>query len=1027
MATTEQVFVEFVVQDQQLDSTTEKLQKAGQLDAQSANQFKKTNAELSKRQQLLDNVAQETISSNADVAKSIAQLDAQTQQFLKDFISGFSEGVVEALQEAGVEFNELGEVVNKNTNDTTEYIARIEALESELAKLKKSTDDAGDSQNQLDNNFKSIVKRLRELKEAGQGGGQEYLDLAQKAAALKKAQSDVSKEINAFNTDLIPSAISALQGVAGAYAVVQGAAGLFGKENEALNETLLKVNSIIAILSGLEQVNALFKKESAAATFLQVAAQQIYNVVVGETIGLLRVLRIALAATGIGAVVVALGFLIEYMLKASKATKALTDDFRKFNLQTEHGTDEMNKAIAETGRALQENQADLKAHGALQSQLNKQEIADLNSTKLALLDSEDAQRDRAATAQAMLTQMATGEREFNEDLADQLQKTVDNYKATQEKRRDISSQIHIKLIEQERQLQQETLEAAADTAAGRLAIARKNSKEEFELAKESARANAALQIFEAGENSAKIFEINKNLQAQLRALDLQYAQVRQQDRVAAASAALIKVQEKSREINARTSQEEIDAQKKVIQEQTKLELLAEGLTANQIIEIKTKSLDEQLQLQKEFNKQSTQDALDDQISRNAALLNNVNIAEKDKLQLQEDNLILAAQKEIEANEGLADKIKEIRAKLAEDLRTLQIASIDKRLSDELALSTAIEGPLRRANERIVANQNLSAKQRIAAQNQLTSLIIGNINKEEDANEEKYRKGLISQSDYNIKSKQLLDQEAQAVEDNEVKKREIQKETFEKIVQFAVDTANQILSISSQLAQQDADERQQNIDAEKQRLQDLEDAGAITQKQALARQKQIDREERKLKAEQAKRDKENALFSAIINTAAAVARVIYNPALAVIVAALGAAQIAVIASKPIPKFGKGKKNNYEGYGEIGETGAELWQHNNEMYLAKSRSIVWLGAKDRVYNPKETIAMMDKGNMQPYIIKDGVDNYKNVYQTNIDLDKLGKIISSNLPQVGLNINEKGFVQWVQKGNVLQTYLDNRRSYK
>jgi hypothetical protein len=104
-----------------------------------------------------------------------------------------------------------------------------------------------------------------------------------------------------------------------------------------------------------------------------------------------------------------------------------------------------------------------------------------------------------------------------------------------------------------------------------------------------------------------------------------------------------------------------------------------------------------------------------------------------------------------------------------------------------------------------------------------------------------------------------------------------------------------------------------------------------------------------------------------------------------------------------------------------------ERGGDMYLAKKKAVVWVGKKDRVYTPKETVAMLEKTNMQPYIIRDAETNqYKSVFNNNIDYTKLGKVISDNLPKVGLNVDEKGFTSYIQYQNTLQIYLDNRRGY-
>tara|TARA_R110000751_G_scaffold33042_2_gene82519 strand:- start:292 stop:1335 length:1044 start_codon:yes stop_codon:yes gene_type:complete len=65
------------------------------------------------------------------------------------------------------------------------------------------------------------------------------------------------------------------------------------------------------------------------------------------------------------------------------------------------------------------------------------------------------------------------------------------------------------------------------------------------------------------------------------------------------------------------------------------------------------------------------------------------------------------------------------------------------------------------------------------------------------------------------------------------------------------------------------------------------------------EKKTDEKRTKLKRKQAIADKAAAISQAIINTAVQVAAVVANPALAILVGALGAMQVGMIASQPIP--------------------------------------------------------------------------------------------------------------------------------
>lgn len=989
MATTEQVFVEFVISGEEgLESTADTLLKSGQIDKKAADQFKQTNAELAKRQKTIDGLNKQLRDVQAQNAKTIADLEAKMQNFITDFVEGFSEGIVETLKEAGLEFDEFGKIVVDNSEKTTKA---SKSLKAELAAVKSE---------------------IQQMKLRGEDTGEAFEALAQRAIQLQNAINDANLELKSLGSDTknLDGAIEAASALTGVFAVAQGAEGLFGAQSEELNETLVNVTSSIAILTGFQQAAILLKKESAAVTFLETAAQKLYNVVVGESIGLTAALKVAFASTGVGILVLGIVALVSALKQQKKELERVNNEIERNKNLIEADTDAVERNTEEQiarAEAINQKESDI-------IQIRQRGLELQRSSILAANARLAEQRDALDN---------TTEAWFN------LNKAIeDNNTRVSE----IDSKIITERINLERQQRTESLQAIVDSLQAQLDATTKNSKRELDLARQTARAKAAVELNEAGNNLEKRFAIEAALQKEIRGLNLAFAQVQQQDRVAAAERALLAVQQRSRAINERGSQEEIDAQKRVIQETARLALLEEGLTINKRNQIIEQALGEQLQLQKEFNQKSTQEVLEDQISRNKSELSQLNISNQERLRLEEENLIAAAQIEIDQNIGLTDKIKGIRAQLNEDLRALRLAALQKELDDELRLTDANTGVLRRANERVASDERKGLSARIDAINQLAALDIANVNTRQDALDKSLRDNLISQKEYNIRFAELKDEEARITEETELTKRALQRKTTAETIRLALDTASQVLSIIQQFGQQQTDAQQQRIDEQREQIDELREAGAITEKEALARQKKLDAEEKTLKRKQAERDKAIAIFQAVINTAVAVVGALATggPAgiiLAAIVAALGAAQIALIASKPIPKFGRGKKNRYEGPAEIGETGPELWQHDGDMYLAKKSSVVWVGSQDKVFNPAETVAIMEQNAMKPYIIKDAdTKEYKSVYNV-IDYEKLGKVIAGNIPQVGLNVDADGFTTYTRYKNAIETYLDNRRSYK
>jgi hypothetical protein len=191
----------------------------------------------------------------------------------------------------------------------------------------KVTTDVGQTTTAL----KSAEERLTEAKKAmldlamaGKQGSKEFRALAVEAGSLKGKIESVEQTVDGLgkSANKIEVFTGAVQGIAAGFAIAQGTAALFAEGNEELQEALVKVQASLALLQGTEQAVQLLRKESAAGQALLTARTAAYNVVVGASTGALKLFRIALAATGIGLAVVAIGTLVANW---GKLTKAVTD------------------------------------------------------------------------------------------------------------------------------------------------------------------------------------------------------------------------------------------------------------------------------------------------------------------------------------------------------------------------------------------------------------------------------------------------------------------------------------------------------------------------------------------------------------------------------------------------------------------------------------------------------------------------------------------------------------------------------
>lgn len=142
------------------------------------------------------------------------------------------------------------------------------ALEDLAAKMEKSQQ----AEEKTANTHVSVRTRLKELREAmiemeatGQRNTAEYEAMRAEAAKLTDALADATKQASILAHDQkgFQGIISGLGGVSGAFSAAQGAISLFAGQNEDLQRIMVKVQSLMAITVGLQQVQATLDKDSA--------------------------------------------------------------------------------------------------------------------------------------------------------------------------------------------------------------------------------------------------------------------------------------------------------------------------------------------------------------------------------------------------------------------------------------------------------------------------------------------------------------------------------------------------------------------------------------------------------------------------------------------------------------------------------------------------------------------------------------------------------------------------------------------
>jgi hypothetical protein len=195
--------------------------------------------------------------------------------------------------------------------------------------LKVTTDVSQSNQafKSAEDRLNETKKRMIELATSGQQASKEFRELALEAGKIKGQLELVEQTVDGIgkSANKIEVFSGAIQGMAAGFAIAQGTAALFAEGNEELQQSLVKVQASLALLQGTEQAVQLLRRESAAGQALLTARTAAYNIVVGTSTGALKLFRIALAATGIGAAVVAIGALVANWDKLTGAVMKFVD------------------------------------------------------------------------------------------------------------------------------------------------------------------------------------------------------------------------------------------------------------------------------------------------------------------------------------------------------------------------------------------------------------------------------------------------------------------------------------------------------------------------------------------------------------------------------------------------------------------------------------------------------------------------------------------------------------------------------
>ena len=810
------------------------------------------------------------------------------------------------------EINQINDKVVQGATDSakkvkTQFDAIGKSFEAAFSsgQVKKSLDNQTKAIDGLNKSGKSLTGQLKGLKQelanleiAGQDGTAAFNDLLIAAAKLEDQIGDTRAKVKILASDTFKfdAAVGATQALASGFELAQGAAALFGSESEDLQKAIVKITAATAVANGVQQLANLIKDESAIKTAVLTAGQSAYTFVVGTSTGALKAFRIALAATGIGLLVIGLIALVENFEAVKDAINGTNDTSRALAETLEDTKKALGDATAETNKVgvafdlakkgvISKEEALNIYNDTLGESLGK--TNDINVAEANYIKKKDAyiaSTAARATAQALLAQSAVLAAEAatasQEDVRSIGEKIIAFSRRAGAEFVDLQTAGVASIAEKSKELNNQNAKLAQQRVT-----TEKTAQAELRKNLASSELEKAIIIEKgAGIISEEEQKINDDRQKKRDAANekAKEAAKKSAEDQAKAREQLLKLEEDALVAN-------LDAQSKILSDNNikviELEktfaaakfkagseesIAAEQQLAKAIAEIRTNEAAQLAAIEKDANQKLFKDKLDAAKAAEGATL-------------QQQLAALEEQKTIELSFAETLGLSEL------EIATRYATAIGKVKTDIAA--AAIEGQINQLKTlEITEGSSLERREaliRIDAQKRIDAA-------KGDADAIKL---------INAETEQAITEE--------------NKKEIEKRVALAVEYADQVqnaLGSINELSKIASEERIADINATSEaELEAINNNGGLERDQAKQREALAKKTAAAIAAEktkQAKQDKALAIFNIAIDTASAIAKsVAASPAtfglpFSAFAAVSGALQLALVLAKPIPKFERG---------------------------------------------------------------------------------------------------------------------------
>jgi len=801
---------------------------------------------------------------------------------------------------------------------------QISQVNAEQQQLNNTFEQTETKQKSLTGQLRALKQELSLLEQAGKDNTEEFEKLVIAAARLEDQIGDTRERVRVLSSDTFKfdAAVGAVGALSSGFEIAQGAAALFGEENKDLQEAINKTTAVTAIANGVNQLANQITGQGPLKLALLAAGQKAVAVATAISTGAISAFKVALAATGIGLFLGAIALVVDRLQSASKAQKDLNASLELLKSAAANS----KKALEEIANASKtaEDRLALLTKNKTQLQLDRAAaIKDLeeSSKKAANVEigaqakavlalkglsrelRDSRQRDVNASEKSGIARISNETKELEKQIVNQekliagSQTTVakinrDSRKATLDINKEFDEAEKIERENKEKEAAekakaisnkaaQDRLKIIEETIRKEILIDGESQQERIDLANNLAdqeKLNAQQSIENATLRAATIARIEQELANNIEAIKLDERKKANETRIleleAVQAAGKLEIDQAIKLAEAKAEAEKIaaggetdpakraalEAKAEADKEAAIKKIKADGFQAD--VELFTARLKLQQELG-DFSIATQERLIDIEFKgKEAALKASADQTVAGQKKLAQDLLKLEADKQkalLDIKQNAADKEIELDILRIQTLEALGKATLDDKkqlINDELKLK------------------------------------INAIDRELIAEDEKEKKRALARAKANGEIEKL-----------DAESRQKQIDDILDISNATADAFGAILEIQKQVSENRIADIEQVRDTEIAAIEKSTDSERKKQDKIAAANLRAQQKIRVEKTRQAQADKALAVFEAIIGTAAAVASAKTIP-LKVLAGIIGAAQLAIILSQPIPKFKKG---------------------------------------------------------------------------------------------------------------------------